>query len=117
MPAELRRRLGQWRARRISEAELAQRTERWFWWRAFGLLLAWAVIGSLGVMQVRRQSGGIRTAYELVRATEALREQVEANRHAEAKLTGLKNPSELRREALDVYQMRVPGADEQVAVD
>lgn len=117
MSANLKTRIGQWRTRPVSEAELAERSERWFWWRAFGLLLVWTVIGTLGVLQVRRQSGGIRTAYELVRATEALREQVEANRHAEAKLTGLKNPSELRREALDVYQMRVPGTDEQVAVD
>jgi hypothetical protein len=100
-----------------SQVERAQRSERLFWWQALAIAAAWGVIGMLGVMQVQRQSVGIRTAYELVKATDALREQVEANRHAEAQLTGLKNPNELRREGVEVYGMRVPAADEQVDVD
>ena len=54
---------------------------------------------------------------ELVKTNDALREQIEANRHAEATLTGLKNPNELRKEGTEVFRMRVPGADEQVQVD
>ncbi len=111
-------RLTQWWQRRpISDAERSERSERFFWGRVIVILGLAMVIATLGVLQVRRSSSGIRTAYELVRANDALREQIEANRHAEANLTGLKNPNELRKEANEVYHMRVPGADEQVEVE
>ena len=111
-------RLAQWWQRRpISDAERSERSERFFWWRIVTILAAAMAVATLGVLQVRRSSTGIRTAYELVRANDALREQIEANRHDEAVLTGLKNPNELRKVANDVYHMRVPGTDEQVEVE
>lgn len=103
--------------RTLSEAELAARSERFFVLRLVAILAAAGTVGSVGVMQVRRSSAGIRTAYELVQANDALREEIEANRHLEAQLVGLKNPNDLRREAQDVWEMHVPGADEQVEVD
>lgn len=106
-----------WQHRPMSDAERSERTERFFWWRVVAILGAALTMATLGVLQVRHSSSGIRTAYELVRANDALREQIEANRHAEANLTGLKNPNELRKEANEVYHMRVPGADEQVEVE
>ena len=112
------RQLSQWWQRRpVSDAERSERSERLFWWRVVAILSGAMAVATLGVLQVRRSSSGIRTAYELVRANDALREQIEANRHAEANLTGLKNPNELRKEANEVYHMRVPGADEQVEVE
>jgi hypothetical protein len=106
-----------WQSRPVSDAERSERSERFFWWRVVLILGVAITVATLGVLQVRRSSSGIRTAYELVRANDALREQMEANRHAEANLTGLKNPNELRKEANEVYHMRVPGADEQVEVE
>ncbi len=106
-----------WQHKPLSDAERAERTERFFWWRVVAILGIALTVATLGVLQVRHSSSGIRTAYELVRANDALREQIEANRHAEANLTGLKNPNELRKEANEVYHMRVPGADEQVEVE
>lgn len=112
------RRLSQWWQRRpVSDAERSERSERFFWWRVVAILSVAISIATAGVLQVRRSTSGVRTAYELVRANDALREQIEANRHAEANLTGLKNPNELRKEANEVYHMRVPGADEQVEVE
>ena len=105
-----------WR-RPVSDAERSQRSERLFWWRVLVILALAIGVGTLGVLQVRRSSAGIRTAYALVKANDALREQIEANRHAEANLTGLKNPNELRKEANEIYHMRVPGGDEQVEVE
>lgn len=116
--AKIRERLKTWQALRPrSEAEKAERSERHFWLRVLAILAVAIVVGTVGVLQVRRSSAGIRTAYELVKANDALREQIEANRHAEATLTGLKNPNELRKEANETYHMRVPGADEQVEVE
>lgn len=106
-----------WFQRPLTDVERAERSERWFWPRVLVILVLAGVVGTLGVMQVRRSSAGIRTAYELVRTNDALREQIESNRHAEARLTGMKNPNDLRREALDAYQMRAPAADEQVEVE
>ena len=106
-----------WQTRPASDAERSERSERFFWWRVVTILSLAITVATLGVLQVRRSTSGIRTAYELVRANDALREQMEANRHAEANLTGLKNPNELRKEANEVYHMRVPGADEQVEVE
>ena len=111
-------RLAQWWQRRpVSDAARSERSERFFWGRVVAILGVAIGVATVGVLQVRRSSAGIRTAYELVRANDALREQIEANRHAEANLTGLKNPNELRKEANEVYHMRVPGADEQVEVE
>ena len=116
-PGETSRLVDWWKRQPLSDAERAERTEHFFWWRVLVALGIAAVVGTLGILQVRRSTAGIRTAYELVKANDALREQIEANRHAEATLTGLKNPNELRKEAGEVYRMRVPGADEQVQVD
>jgi len=107
----------EWWTRPLTDVERADRSERFFWWRVTGILGVCISIGALGVMQVRRSSVGIRTAYELVKTSEALREQIEANRHLEARLTGLKNPNDLRKEATETYQMHVPGADEMAEVD
>ncbi len=110
-------RVTQWFTRPLTDLERAQRSERWFWARVLTILACAVTVGSLGVLQVRRSSAGIRTAYALVKTNDALREQIEANRHAEARLTGMKNPNELRKEALDTYEMHAPTADEQVEVD
>ena len=106
-----------WQRRPMSDAERSERSERYFWWRIVAILGVAVLVATLGVLQVRRSSSGIRTAYELVRTNDALREQIEANRHDEASLTGLKNPNELRKEANEVYHMRVPGTEEQVEVE
>lgn len=116
-PGERSRLTDWWKQRPLSDSERAERTESFFWWRLLAILGAAAVVGTLGILQVRRSTSGIRTAYELVKTNDALREQIEANRHAEATLTGLKNPNELRKEGTEVFRMRVPGADEQVQVD
>jgi len=106
-----------WFSRSLSESERAERSERFFWWRILAILSIAITVGSMGVRQVKRSSVGIRTAYKLVRTNDELREQIESNRHAEARLTGLKNPNELRKEALEQHQMRVPSTDEQIDVD
>ncbi len=111
------RRVTEWWTRPLTDVERANRSERFFWWRVTAILGVGISIGALGIMQVRRSSVGIRTAYELVKTSEALREQIEANRHLEAKLTGIKNPNDLRKEASETYQMHVPGADEMEEVD
>jgi len=100
-----------------SEAKRVERSERFFWTRVLAILLVAGAVATAGIGQVRRSSAGIRTAYELVKANDELRAQIESNRHQEAKLTGLKNPNDLRREAQDHWQMHVPGADEQIEVD
>lgn len=111
------RRVTEWWTRPLTDVESAERSERFFWWRVTAVLGVCISIGALGVMQVRRSSVGIRTAYELVKTSDTLREQIEENRHLEAKLTSMKNPNDLRKEAADTYQMHVPGADEQQEVD
>jgi len=106
-----------WFTRPRTDLERAERSERWFWARVLAILACAVTVGSLGVLQVRRSSAGIRTAYALVKMNDALREQIESNRHSEARLTGMKNPNDLRKEALDTYEMYAPTADEQVEVE
>ena len=99
-----------------SEVERAERSERWFWFKALAILGCGAALATAGVMQVRRSSAGIRTAYELVKVNEATREQIEANRHLEAQLTGMKSPTELQRLAQERYGMQQPNANANVEV-
>ncbi len=101
----------------LTESEKAKRSERFFWAKLIGILGLMATVVSLGVMQVRRASAGVRTSYELVKIHDALREQVEANRHLEADLTRMKNPIDLAREAADLYAMHAPTANETVEVE
>jgi hypothetical protein len=105
-----------WWQRPTSEVERAERSERWFWAKALAILACGAAVATAGVMQVRRSSTGIRTAYELVKINEATREQMEANRHLEAALTGMKSPEELQRLAQERYGMQQPTANQQVEV-
>lgn len=100
-----------------TEVDRALQSERFFWWRVLAVLSVAGLVGLLGIAQVRRSSEGIRTAYEVSRADDTLRELIEANRHAEARLTGMKNPNTLRREAVEVHGMHLPGPDQQIEVD
>lgn len=99
-----------------SEVERAERSERWFWVKTLAILGCGATLATFGVLQVRRSSAGIRTAYELVKINEATREQIEANRHLEAALTGMKSPPELQWLAQEQYGMQQPSASQQVEV-
>ena len=92
-------------------------SERLFWLRLAGILLVAAVFGALGVAQVRHRSAGIGTAYELARMHDELREQVDSNRRDAARLTGRLDPTVLRREAEERFEMRVPPAAEPEVVD
>ncbi len=98
------------RQRRLVVEAPSGRSERLFWLRVAGILIVAAVLGVLGVKQVRRRSAGIGTAYELARMHDELREQVDANRRDAAKLTGRLDPTVLRLEAEGRFDMRVPSS-------
>lgn len=109
--------LKNWLAPAPTEVERAQRSEQHFWLRVVAILAFFACIAVLGVLRVKHTSRGVRTAYDLVRTTDELRVQIEENRRLEAKLTGLKNPNELRKEAADRFDMHSPATGDQQEVD
>ena len=105
--------IGDARRRRVSsDIARAESTERLFWWRVAAILAIACTLGSVGVWRVRERSAGVRTAYELARLHDALREQVEENRRLSAALTGKKDPTRLHAEATGRLHMRTPQPDE-----
>ncbi len=106
------------RAEALSRSAIARAaaSERFFWWRVVALLGLCAVLGWFGIERVKQRSAGIRTAHQLARVHDQLREQVEVNRRLETRLIGKKEPVELAREAKDKLKMRSPRPGEQVEV-
>lgn len=100
-----------------TQTERARRSEQHFWLRMALLLTFFGGVAALGILRVKQTTKGVRTAYELVKTTEELRVQIEENRRLEARLTGLKNPNELRKEAAEHFDMRAPAATDQEEID
>lgn len=101
----------------LTQTERARRSEEHFWLRVVVLLSFFGGVAALGILRVKQTTKGVRTAYDLVKTTEELRVQLEENRRLEARLTGLKNPNELRKEATEHFDMRAPAADDQEEID
>lgn len=105
-----------WQTQGRSELDKALRSERYFWAK-FGVLLALAVLfAAAGVRRVQLSSAGLQTAYDLVQVSHQLRDRRERNRALEARITGLKNPVDLRREGYERYDMHAPAPEDQVLV-
>ncbi|MBI5609813.1 MAG: hypothetical protein HY902_13155 [Deltaproteobacteria bacterium] len=100
-----------------TQTERARRSEQHFWLRVVVLLSFFGGVAALGILRVKQTTKGVRTAYELVKTTEELRVQIEENRRLEARLTGLKNPNDLRKEAAEHFDMRAPAASDQEEID
>ncbi len=113
----LRRIWQMWLKPAPTQTERAHRSEQHFWLRVVVLLVFFGGMTALGILRVKQTSKGVRTAYDLVKTTEELRVQLEENRRLEARLTGLKNPNELRKEAAEHFDMHAPAAGDQEEVD
>lgn len=105
-----------WQTHARSEFDRALQSERYFWAK-FAVLMAMAgLAATVGIRRVHVSSAGLQTAYDLVQVSHQLRDRRERNRALEARITGLKNPVDLRREGYERYDMRAPAPEEYVLV-
>lgn len=105
-----------WQTEGRSELDRALRSERYFWAKFAVLLTLGGLFAAAGIRRVQVSSAGLQTAYELVQVSHQLRDRRERNRALEARITGLKNPVNLRAEGYERYDMRAPPPEEYVPV-
>lgn len=105
-----------WQTHARSEFDRALQSERFFWAKFAVLLAVAGLAATLGIRRVHVSSAGLQTAYDLVQVSHQLRDRRERNRALEARITGLKNPVDLRREGYERYDMRAPAPEEFVLV-